>query len=184
MVAILLGCSLAGWTEDNEAVSTPAFDRELVGLASVCDEAATCPDSTGRVLTHWVSRTAAGQLFLVLQDSCATPGSCGAWFVERTAQGVDLRLNIDGPFRVVQSGRAIPDVETWRALSDSESLLTRYAWVGGAFLKMETRTVYSVDGVECGSALDCYQAASQAHEQRQTDKALRIWEQVHKVSWI
>ena len=184
LVAVLLGFGLVGWTQENEAVSTPAFDRELAGLAGICSPATTCTDSAGRVLTRWVSRTAAGNLFLVLQSNCAMPGSCDAWFVERTAKGVDLRLNVEGQFRVVQNGQAIPDVETWREISDSESLLTRYAWVGGAFLKVETRTVYRVDGVECGSALDCYQTATQAYEQHKTDRALRIWEQVHKVSWI
>ena len=184
LVALPLGFGLVGWTQENEAVTVPAFDRELAGLAALCGPATTCKDSAGRVVTHWVSRTAAGNLFLVLQNNCTAPGNCGAWFVERTSKGVDLRLNIEGRFRVVRSSQATPDVETWRETSDRESLLTRYAWVGGAYLKVETRTVYRVDGVECGSALDCYQAASQAHDQHQTDRALRIWEQVHKVSWI
>ena len=53
-----------------------------------------------------------------------------------------------------------------------------------AYIKAETRTAYRVDGVECGSALECYQTANKAHAERNTGRALKIWEKVHKVSWI
>jgi hypothetical protein len=131
---------------------------------------------------HWVSRTRAGNLFLVVRSDCGI--DCGAWFVERTARGVGMRLNVDGRFRVVSSKNAIPDVETWKEVSDSETVYTRYIWVAGTFVQADSRTVYRVDGVECGTAQECYQAARAAYENRRADKALDIWEKVHKVSWI
>jgi len=123
-------------------------------------------------------------LFLVMPASCQSAEPCAARFVERTAQGTATRLNIEGQFRVLHSDKSIPDVQAWRALSDSETEYTRYTWTAGAYIKVETRTAYSVDGVECGTALECYQTANKAHAEHNTGRALKIWEKVHKVSWI
>jgi hypothetical protein len=162
----------------------PALESGLVSGAGECPATERCPVVVGNILTHWISRTNSGNLFLVVQTDCQTPERCPSWFVERTARGVATRLNIEGQFRVIHSSKPIPDVQTWRALSDSETEYTRYTWTAGAYVKVETRTAYRVDGVECGSALECYQAASKAHAERNTGRALKIWEKVHNVSFI
>jgi len=182
--AALLAVVALGWTDNNEAVSTAALENELSTGPEDCASTERCPVNAGAILTHWISRTNTGNLFLVMQADCQTPERCAAWFVERTARGYATRLNVEGQFRVIHSNKPIPDVQTWRALSESETEYTRYTWTIGAYVKTETRTAYRVDGVECGSALECYQAASKAHEQRNTGRALKIWEKVHNVSFI
>lgn len=185
LVAVLVAAVTLGWTGSNEAVSMPALESELVSGAGDCASTDTrCPVVAGNMLMHWISRTNSGNLFLVLQNDCQTPERCASWFVERTARGTATRLNIEGQFRVLHSSKPIPDVQTWRALSDSETEYTRYTWTAGAYIKVETRTAFSVDGVECGTALECYQTANKAHAEHNTGRALKIWEKVHKVSWI
>ncbi len=184
LVAVLTAAVALGWTGNNEAVSLPPVESELVSSAGDCASTERCPTVAGNMLTHWISRTNSGNLFLVMQTDCQAPERCASWFVERTARGVATRLNIEGQFRVLNSNKPIPDVQTWRALSDSETEYTRYTWTASAYVKTETRTAYRVDGVECGTALECYQAAGKAHAERNTGRALKIWEKVHKVSWI
>jgi len=185
LVAVLVAVVTLGWTGSNEAISLPALEAELSTGAGGCAETdERCPMVAGNILTHWISRTNSGNLFLVLQTNCQTPERCASWFVERTARGTATRLNIEGQFRVLQSSKAIPDVQTWRALSETETEYTRYTWTAGVFVKTETHTAYRVDGVECGTALECYQVANKAHAERNTGRALKIWEKVHNVSWI
>ena len=184
LVAALVAVVSLGWTGSNEAVSIPVLENDLAAAIGHCPATENCPATTGNVLTHWISQTSKGHLYLVLQSDCQTPERCASRFVERTAQGTATHLNIEGQFRVLHSSKPIPDVQTWRALSDAETEYTRYTWTAGAYVKVETRTAYNVDGVECGTALDCYQSASKAHAERNTGRALKIWEKVHKVSWI
>ena len=183
LLSVLLAVA-ALWTSSNEAISTAPIEAELAAAAEDCQSQDRCPAMAANILTHWISRTNSGNLYLVLQTNCQSSELCLAWFVERTARGTATRLNIEGQFRVLNSNKAIPDVQTWRAVSDNETEYTRYTWMGGAFIKAETRTAYRVDGVECGSALECYQIAHKAHAEHDTGRALKIWEKVHNVSWI
>jgi len=183
LVTVLAAAVTLGWTETNGVVSTAGLETELAKSDAGC-VAAACPAVAGEVLAHWISRTSTGNLFLVMPASCQTAERCAARFVERTAQGTATRLNIEGQFRVLRGDKPIPDVQAWRALSDSETEYTRYTWTAGAYIKVETRTAYSVEGVECGTALECYQTANKAHAEHNTGRALKIWEKVHKVSWI
>ena len=183
---LLSALVILGWT-DRSRIPGPVADES--GLVSsthgVCPQTRSCEDaSIAGYRMHWVSKTRSGNLYLVVQTRCADTLHCSAWFMERTPRGFGARLSIEGQFRVLSSGKPIPDVETWRKVSDNQTEYTRYSWAGGAFLKVGTRTVYRVDGVECGTVLDCYQAAVRAHEQNRNGKALKIWEQVHNVSWI
>lgn len=181
-MVLVFGLTAFGWTVDNEAVSTAGLDAELKPEIG-CALPESCEAALPGFSMHWVSKTRAGNLFLVVRSDCGSSG-CGAWFVERTSRGVGMRLNIDGRFRVLTSKSSIPDVETWKEVSDSEVVYTRYSWVAGTFVKADSRTAYRVDGVECGTALECYETARLAYKNRMTDKALNIWEKVHKVSWI
>lgn len=180
--ALILGLTAFGWTAANETVSTAGLDAELRSEPG-CTPADSCDATLAGFSMHWVSRTRTGNLFLVVRSDCSVR-DCGAWFVERTARGVGMRLNVDGRFRVLSTQGTIPDVETWKEVSDSEVVYTRYRWVAGTYVQADSRTVYRVDGVECGTALQCYETARAAYENRRADKALNIWEKVHKVSWI
>jgi hypothetical protein len=179
IVAALLGVAAFGWT--NPGVSRGpvlAGAEALQGCATVA-----CPVEARGFQTHWVSRTGNGQLYVMVRSDCAG-SDCVARFVERTHAGLATRLDVQGEFRVVPSGKDVPDVEARRAVSDTEMEITRYSWVGGAYVKGETRQVFSVSGQECGSALECYQKAQAAREEKDTGKALQILETVHKVSYI
>ena len=184
LVAVLAALALFGGTGTSGGISTAGFEKELAKGDAGCPVAALCPAPAGEVLAHWISRTNSGNLFLVMPASCQMAEHCVARFVERTAQGTATRLNIEGQFRVLHGDKPIPAVQAWRALSETETEYTRYTWTAGAYLKVETRTAYSVDGIECGSALECYQLANKAHSDHNTGRALKIWEKVHKVSWI
>lgn len=182
-MAILVAAIAFAWTGNNRAVSSAHLEKELQSSQDRCVNGERCPANEG-FQTHWISRTQGGNLFLVIPAQCQTAEQCAVSFVERTARGSSTRLNIQGQFRVVHSGKPIPDVQTWRRLSASETEYTRYTWVNGAYLKAGTHTAYSVDGVECGTALECYQAAHQAQAEQHTGKALKILERVHNVSFI
>ena len=132
LVAVLAAVVTLGWTGNDEAVSLPTLDSELVSGAGNCAGSERCPVVADNVLTHWISRTNSGNLFLVLQTDCQSAERCPSWFVERTARGTATRLNIEGQFRVLNSSKPIPDVQTWRTLSDSETEYTRYTWTAGA----------------------------------------------------
>lgn len=182
-MAILLAAIAFSWTGNHRGVSSAVLESELQSNQERCVHSERCPTNDG-FQTHWISRTHGGNLFLVIPAQCQTAEPCAVSFVERTARGSSTRLNIQGQFRVVHSGKPIPDVQTWRRVSPSETEYTRYTWVNGAYLKAGTHTAYSVDGVECGTALECYQAAHQAQAEQRTGKALKILERVHNVSFI
>lgn len=182
-MAVLLAAIAFAWTGNNRGVSSASLESELQLSHERCVNGERCPANDG-FQTHWISRTHGGNLFLVIPAQCQTTEQCAASFVEHTARGSSTRLNIQGQFRVLHSGKPIPDVQTWRRLSASETEYTRYTWINGAYLKAGTHTAYSVDGVECGTALECYQAANQAQAEQRTGKALKILERVHNVSFI
>lgn len=184
LMAGLLALVTLGWTDTQPGTSKAEPELAALVPGEICPQPENCQIGLGDHQSHWISQTGNGQLYLVVQTDCARTNRCNAWFVERSARGLAARLNIEGQFKVLNSGTAIPDVQTRRSLSDNEMEYTRYSWKAGTFVRVETRNVFLVDGEECGSALECYQKAALAHKNRNTDKALKIWEQVHKLSWI
>ncbi|HCU53528.1 MAG TPA: hypothetical protein DIC36_04345 [Gammaproteobacteria bacterium] len=183
LFAAVLGTSLMGWTASN-GTATPGTDSEASFPSFECVQKNNCTTADNQTHTHWLGRTPSGNLYLVTQSACTDANRCSSWFVERTARGMGATLNVEGRFQLVRDGQRVPDVQTWREVSDHEIVKTRYTWVSGTYRKAETRTVYRVDGVECGTASECNELATRAHQEHRTDKALRIWETVHKVSWI
>lgn len=179
VLATLLGVAALGWSANG-----PSSSADLASIADGACVGALCPVETRGFEARWVGRTGQGQLFVMLRHDCQTGSECVARFVERTATGVATRLDVQGEFQLVPSGREVPDVEARHAVSESEIEITRYAWVGGAYVRGETRQVFQVQGEECGTALECYQKAQAARDQRETGKALRILETVHRVSYI
>ena len=172
------------WTTGNEVLSGAETRKTLTTLTSQCPVADTCPPVVDGARLHWVSRTENGDLYLMVRADCPDSDRCNAWFVERTARGISARLNVDGRFRVLHSNTAVPDVQTWRSVSENEFVVTRYSCSGGVFSRVENRSVYIVDGEECGNAADCYRKAQDAQRERHTGRALRILEKVHNLSFI
>ncbi len=134
-------------------------------------------------LAHWVGRTEAGDLFLVRREPCLAD-DCAAWFVEKTAHGVETRLSIAGNFRIVGGKSPYPDVQTERVVSDVQTVFTSFAWVGNRYRETGTQNVYHVDGTECAGQGDCYRAGLKALKDGDTGRALEILEKVNRLSWI
>ena len=180
IVAALLGATAFGWVGAGSSRSVSQMNTET---ASLCTGAA-CPFEARGFRAQWVSRTGNGQLYVMERSDCHIANDCVARFVERTNTGIATRLDVQGEFRVVQNGRDVPDVEARHAVSETEIEITRYTWVGDAYVKSESRQVFRVDGEECGTALECYRKAQTAREGQDTGKALNILETVHRVSYI
>lgn len=182
--ALFVAMMFQTWMTGNE-VRSGAEPRKTAAIQTLaCPGGNDCLPIIDGVRMHWVSRTDNGDLYLLVRAECPERERCDAWFVERTARGMTARLGVDGRFRVLHNGSSVPDVQAWRAVSENEFEVTRYRWAGGVFSRTETRTVYIVDGEECGSAADCHHKARSAHDQRHTGRALRIWEKVHNLSFI
>jgi hypothetical protein len=181
VLAALVGLATFGWTGSGVSRTTSVA---AVAVGGVCDGVA-CPIEARGFQTHWVSHTGNGQLYVMVRSDCRGSASdCLVRFVERTATGVATRLDVQGEFRVVHNGKPVPDVEALRRVSESETEVTRYSWLAGAYARSETRQIFHVDGESCGTALECYQKAQAAREGRDTGKALQILETVHRVSYI
>lgn len=180
----MMAAFMSVWTfgPDATLMSVP---REFAGAsANPCIAGVGCVPGGEGFRMHWVSHTGGGELYLMVRKDCRTGTDCGALFVENTSRGLAARLNVAGKFQVLPRDNAVPDVQAWRPVRDNEYEVTRYRWSAGIFQKVEQRSVFFVDGRECGTALDCYSEAQAAHKDHQTDRALRILEKVHNVSYI
>lgn len=131
---------------------------------------------------HWLGRAAQGELFLVAHAGCTR--DCAAWLVQRSAGGMRTLLAITGEFRLARVAGPFPAVQVRHEVSTAAVHYTRYAWNDGDYVPVETRRVYRVDGVECGSAAECDAAARAALAHGNSDRAVRIYEQVHGIGWI
>jgi hypothetical protein len=176
------------WTATGETSDPVLLERDLpaevVGrcLDQVAGQSPACgPDSY--LSKFWVGRAADANLFLVRLQPCAD-GPCRAWLVAKTARGVSVLLATSGELSLSSGNGAYPAVQTYSNVSAGQSLVSRFDWNGHQYTRTDAHVVYSVDGQECGSAEECNAAAHDALNVRKIDKALRIWEQVHGVSWI
>lgn len=175
---------LAGWTSAGQT-----FDPALAARELPLDVVQDCapPGATGPCAvdfsSRWVGRGTQGDLFIVLGAPC-TGADCPAWLVERHAGGAALLVRFAREFRFERGAHAYPVVVARQVLSSTEAQLNRFEWQDGRYVRTESKRFYHVDGVECGTREQCAQAASEALRERQVDRALRIWERVHGVSWI
>lgn len=183
--ATALTALLAGWTTAGQTFDPVLAARELP-LEVVQDcvplSAASTPCATD-FRSRWVGRGTEGDLFVVLGAPC-TGTDCPAWLVERRAGGAAPLVRFAREFRFERGTQAYPVVVARQLLSATEAQLTRFEWQDGRYVRTEATRYFHVDGVECGTRAQCAQAATDALRERQVDRALRIWERVHGVSWI
>lgn len=138
------------------------------------------PDYT----VHWLGKTPAGHLFLVLPARCEDGSPCRSWLVEKTRQGVVALLDVEGRYRLVRSEGAHPEVQIRKDVTATQIAYSRFVWRDGAYVQAEVKDLYRVDGRECGTREDCNTAAVAALRRHRVGQALKIWETVHRVSWI
>ncbi len=132
---------------------------------------------------RWVSKTERGDLFVVTDERC-TGSACRAWLVEKTADATATLLTFEKTFRLHPGVNNYPAIETYSELSSSQGAYSRFEWSGSGYARTANRMVYRVDGAECGTSDECRSAAHQALQQQHVDRAVKIWENVHGVSWI
>ncbi len=158
-------------TELPQNVTTDCYNREVCQVEQ-------------EYTIHWLNKTPDGNLFLVINKICDEAGNCDSWLVEKTERQVTTLLSLDGRYRLVKSNQAYPDVQVKKELSDTRIAYSYFEWQDGSYGKTVSKDIYRVDGTECGTLEECNQAALVAMQQKRTGEAIRIWEIVHRVSWI
>lgn len=140
-----------------------------------------CSDASYRIA--WMNRRPLGEPFLVQRDACGSDG-CRAWIVLRDANAqTRTLLSATGEIHL-QYEVPYPVVQTRLELAGAYTSYNRFEWNGERYVRAATRLVYGADGVECADERACQAAAQEALRRNQSGRAVRIWEQVHGVSWI
>ena len=184
---LIIGFAASVWTGTGESSDPVLADSQIpVDIASTC--ALTQAGDIGACDQHafgrrWVAKTVRGDLFIVTNERC-TGSACRAWLVEKSDSSATTLLSFEATFRVREGKGNYPAIESYTAMSATEGAYSRYEWTGKAYARTDSRLVYNVDGVECGTREECRLAASEAVTQKQVDRAVRIWENVGGVSWI
>ena len=179
----LIALAALVWTGAGETSDPLLALTELP--ADVIADCRPRPESSGcetALTPHWLGRAAQGELFLVARPGCAR--DCAAWLIQRSANGTRTLLAITGEFRLARVAGPYPAVQVRNEVSTAAVHYTRYVWNDDGYVPVETRRVYRVDGVECGSADQCDAAARAALAHGNSGRAVQIYEQVHGIGWI
>lgn len=184
---LIVGLIATLWTGAGESSDPVLADAEMPTeitnncLLTAAEATAVCD---ARMLSRrWVAKTSRGDLFIVTNEHC-TGHECRAWLVEKSADHAAALLGFEPSFRLRGEKHGYPVIESYAELSAIESEYHRYEWNGASYAKAASRQVYNVDGRECGTGAECRDAAHEAITQQHVDRAVRIWENVHGVSWI
>jgi hypothetical protein len=189
LATVLAALPAVLWTATGETSDPVLHERELplevVGrcLDTPAGEGSKSCGADSYFATHWVGRAGDANLFLVRLQPCSD-AACRAWLVAKSGRTVNVLLATSGELALSPGVGAYPAVQTYSNVTAGQSLVSRFDWNGNNYTRTDARLVYSVDGQECGSAAECNAAAQDAMNTRKVDRALRIWEQVHGVSWI
>lgn len=182
---LTIGLAAVLWTGAGETSDPVLTDKELpADLVNACALTTAEGACDARTFSrHWMAKSSRGDLFIVTNERCAGD-ECQAWLVEKSGNGAATLLGFEPNFRVRGEKLGYPVIEAYAELSDVEGTYHRYEWNGISYAKAGSRQVYSVDGRECGTLAECRGAAREAISQQRVDRAVRIWENVHGVSWI
>lgn len=180
--SLVFGAAAVCWTAAGETSNPRLAARELPPeILNECVAAACADDVEYR--SSWIGRTPQGDLFSVGRVGCAS-GNCASWLVEKGESAAHTLLELNGSFTLHRSIGRYPLVEL-RARSDEEgTVYSRFEWISERYVRTSTHRIYAVDGIECGTREECRAAAERALKAHQVDRALRIWQRVHGVSWI
>ena len=184
---LIAGFTALAWTGAGETSYPVLTDREIpADIATRC----VASDAAGLEACHqpeftrrWVGKTEQGDLFVVTNELCAGNG-CRAWLIQKAAGTVTTLLAFDRSFRLFGGMGSYPVIETYAELSSDQGAYSRFEWNGAAYARTTNRLVYRVDGKQCGTREECDAAAREALRHQRVDRAVKIWENVHGVSWI
>lgn len=179
----LIGAALFCWTLVGETSSPTLSARELPrDILNGCDPTICATQDEFR--SNWVGRTQDGDLFVVGPRACA-PDDCLHWLVLKRQSGAKSLLEMRGGYRLHRTSGYYPSVELRTHSIDEDDLVrAHFEWNGIEYARTRVQRVYEVNGVECGTREECHATAERAFRAQQTDRALRIWQKVHGVSWI
>jgi len=180
--SLVFGTAVFCWTAAGETSDPQLAERELpLEILNEC--AATACSSDVEYRSRWVGRTSEGDLYIVGRAGCA-PGKCSYWLVEKGAVAAQALLELNGPFTLHRVAGRYPVVELRTRPDEDGTVYLRFEWNGERYARTDSRRVYEVNGVECGTREECRSAAEHALKAHQVDRALRIWQRVYGVSWI
>ena len=184
----LAALALTAWTAAGESADPMLHATDLPRGLFECSPQPQC-FAAMPLTTRWIARTPAGNLFTV---SCAND-HCGAWLVEKRAEGVSALLELAGEYQFFSADvrmdiggtpvRQYPNVRLREAMDDNAVSVREFMFADHHYRLEQVRTVYLVDGVECGSQAECHQTAVAAMRVGREASALRIWSQVHGREW-
>jgi len=190
LIAMTFAAAAALWTAAGETSDPVLNSNELPAdiATSACnppmvsDEVWAC--QVQDYANRWIGKTARGDLFVVLGSFCAADDGCRAWLVEKSGTGVTTLLAMNGKFHLRRGANAYPVVETHTEISALNNAYNRFEWNGAAYARTDSQLLYKVDGNECGTREECSNVARKALQHEDIDRAVKIWENVHGVSWI
>ena len=185
--------SLTAWTAAGESADPTLHATDLPRGLFECSPQPQC-FAAMPLTTRWIARTPAGNLFTVSCAGHLAGSDCGAWLVEKRASGASALLELAGEYeffsddaRIHSVGgapaRRYPHVRLREAIDENAVSVREFVFAEHHYRLERTRTVYLVDGVECGSQAQCHQAAVAAVRLGREASALRIWSQVHRREW-
>jgi hypothetical protein len=175
----------AVWTAPGETSDPLLAARELpLDILKGCaPQAAACLEAR-EFASRWIGRTPDGNLFLVLHTPCTEANECRTWVVEKTARGASTLLTLNGEYHLSRGTGAFPSIQLRTVLNESQNHHARYEWRDSRYVRTDSRVVFRIDGAECGTQDECHESAREAMRRQQVDRAVKIWERVHGVSWI
>jgi hypothetical protein len=191
LIAMTFAAAAALWTAAGETSDPVLNSSELpadivtdaCNLSKGSDEAGAC--QVQDYANRWIGKTVRGDLFVVMGSFCATDDGCRAWLVEKSRTGATSTLLVmSGKFHLRRGANAYPVVETHTEISALNNAYNRFEWNGAAYARTGSKLLYKVDGKECGTREECSNVARQALQHEDFDRAVKIWENVHGVSWI
>lgn len=188
LVRGLAALALGVWTAAGESADPTLHATDLPRGLFECSPQPQC-FAAMPLATRWIARTPASDLFTV---RCAN-ADCGAWLVEKRAGGVSALLALAGEYQFFSDdahldlggapARQYPSVRLREAVDGHAVSVREFVFADRHYRLDAMRTVYLVDGVECGTQAECHQAAVAAMRGGRVASALRIWSQVHGREW-
>jgi hypothetical protein len=180
--SVLLGTAVLGWTTTGETSSPILSARDLPReILNECGPATCAAELEFR--SFWVGRTQGGNLFVVSRNVCLL-SSCMHWLVEQGEGASVSLLELPGSFRFHRVTGRYPSIELRTRNANDDTMRLHFDWNGREYTRTLAQRVYEVSGIECGTRDECHGVAARALKAQDVDRALRIWQTVHGVSWI
>jgi len=134
--------------------------------------------------SRWLARALGVDLYAVNEARCDR-APCPVWVVTKDARGkTRVVLRAVGTLHLAPEHDTFPVIETRRESTAGYEIHDRFRWAEERYVRVESRRIYRVDGIECDKEETCRDAAEDALRYGGVDRAVKIWQQVYGVNWI